>query len=322
MANYGLLSSNTGLLNGLAEGLKGGLEAFNSERDRKDKRKLAEEEQLTKRMTLAQHLADQKEQHEIGVGGLLSKGGFRLAPEGTELTKTEQPYSVGNTPLAFDTSYKPELNESIHGKGGGQPKQGVGGQSLDRHFAGTWNKYKYEGGEAAATRGIQEVDDVLGKLQNGEIETGGARSGLPLQAYTNPKVKAAVDQVKQAVSNTLKEVYGGQLSIQEGNQAYAFAMDPQLPTKENIPKLQYLNKYLQQVKDAKDSAGDYFENNNGSMQGYKAPKLPNLTQALKDYKPPGESKQGLLGAGSSKSGLSDSEAAELKELEKKFGNKK
>lgn len=120
MDTYGLLSgsANNGLLNGLSEGIKGGLEAFRGERDRKDKLRLQEQVHQEKLQMLArqlsqdeQHKKTTEEQHQIGVGGLLGRGGFRLA-DGQELSPTEQPYQVGDTKLAFDTNYKPQQEEN------------------------------------------------------------------------------------------------------------------------------------------------------------------------------------------------------------------
>lgn len=80
MPDYGLLSGNTGLLNGIAEGLRGGLDAYKYERDRKDKLRLEEEDKQLKRATLARHLADQETNKQFKEAGLMSQGWQKVAP--------------------------------------------------------------------------------------------------------------------------------------------------------------------------------------------------------------------------------------------------
>ena len=54
MDTYGLMGNNTGLLRGISEGLRGGLEAFRTERDRKDKLRMNEERMGLLRQKLEQ----------------------------------------------------------------------------------------------------------------------------------------------------------------------------------------------------------------------------------------------------------------------------
>lgn len=86
---------SNGLLQGVSEGLSKGLQGFIGERDRRDKRALAEQEQETKRQILARQIAQDEEESKFKQLGLLDKGIRRV-----------------------DAGYKPQKGELIDVIGG------------------------------------------------------------------------------------------------------------------------------------------------------------------------------------------------------------
>ncbi len=101
--------SEMGLLNGVSEGLRLGLQGFQGERDRRDKRALAEADQENKRLQLAQALAKETYDRQKDRAGLI-KEGYSPVAQGQSLKPGLVTTQLGDETLSFDPSAKKDWN--------------------------------------------------------------------------------------------------------------------------------------------------------------------------------------------------------------------
>ena len=131
--------------------------------------------------------------------------------------------------------------------------EAVGEKTLAANIAKDFGQFKTDGGLSGAQKKLNQLKEVLNDLKTGKVVTGDAKTlaatstpfvgGNTLLAKVNPKLKAAQDKVRASVS--LKGTLDSQFSSKEAQEAYALRFDPNLPTKENITKVQAMIDELQ-----------------------------------------------------------------------------
>lgn len=238
MDTYGLLNNNTGLLTGLSEGIRGGLEAFRTERDRKDK--------------LRHQMVEEQRQQ-----GLLD----------AQLSDRQNHLSDEMKLAAFKASLKPA-------GGRGAQKPSIAQNAVDKAYAKSYEEDVLSGGNATAERNIGEVESALSDLKGKKVTTGGLLSILPdfARDYIDPSAKANQDKIRQAVMSSLKATLGAQFTEREGQKIFDLAYNPRQGTEENARRVGDLLTQIKSGYGAKKAAQDYYEKN-GTMTGYKGPKV-------------------------------------------------
>jgi hypothetical protein len=146
--------------------------------------------------------------------------------------------------------------------------------ALNRNFAKTYNDYQIEGGYTTSQVNLEKMKDVVKQLESGAIQTGGMRSQLPtagkIGAFVNPGITKIQEQLESAIQGTLRPILGAQMAAIEGQRVFERAFNPAMPNDVNIKKIKYEISALEKRAKATKDAAEYYENNNQSLQGYKA----------------------------------------------------
>lgn len=108
-------------------------------------------------------------------------------------------------------------------------------------------------------------------LEKGKYTTGPIVGQLPkgIQAYATPQAIEIDDLIKQVAQLDLRRVLGAQFGEKEGQQMLDRALNPLLPPEVNLQRVNKLINALEQNAKTLDAATEYFNNNNGSMVGFK-----------------------------------------------------
>lgn len=152
----------------------------------------------------------------------------------------------------------------------GAKKGSVGQQSLDRTFGKEYDEWT-SGGSLSVDKNLDKLNGVLGVLQNAgkNSNISGRFVGRAPDIMRSEQSIALRDDVRSAVMDTLKATLGAQFTEKEGERIFNLAYNDKLSPEANIPRLQRQIQYLTGLKANKEAKARYFENNNGSLQGYK-----------------------------------------------------
>jgi hypothetical protein len=310
--DYGLLNvgSNTGLLNGLAEGLKGGLEAFRYERDRKDKLKANEEDKALKQAMLARQLQQEKASEQYKAAELVTKG-YQPQPNGYQPKAGEQQITVGGQGLIYrpqnfvtPAEKQKQVNERESERSARADKAADRTEKSDRlKFGGQMNT---EYTNLPTTKDTQHVTEAYSKIQKATEKPTPAGDMSIIYGYMR----------MQDPNSTVRE---GEFK-QAGDSG-------SLPTKIQV----YYNKLKSGERLTPEQRADFL----GQARKMHAAQME-IQKKLETQYSDRATRAGLLpkdvvtdfsggyqtGDPDAPAGLSADEAEELKKLEAKFGNKK
>jgi hypothetical protein len=152
-------------------------------------------------------------------------------------------------------------------------KAGVGQQSLDRVFAKDYDDWTSVG-SALADKNLQRLEDAKQTLMSGK---GGGLLGFSgkgagwapdfLKSNTAIRVR---DDVRAAAQGALKATLGSQFTEKEGERIMDSAYNEKLSPEENVRKIDMAITELKTMKDAKNAKANFWEENNGTLEGYRA----------------------------------------------------
>lgn len=132
-------------------------------------------------------------------------------------------------------------------------------------------EYLQSGGPLSATRKIRTFQNVLGKLESGEVETGKFTNlfGELVRKYiTDPEGMDAQQQVQKVIAETLKETLGAQFTEKEATQLLQRSYDPELPSKFNIDRLKVAIKEITETTDYKIRLFTQFANDPTKIRSF------------------------------------------------------
>ena len=120
---------------------------------------------------------------------------------------------------------------------------------------------------------LTEAAKILEKSRKaGGVGVSGPTIGL-VPDKVLPIVSADAQNVKELVQYVagldLRQVLGGQFAFQEGENLLKRTYNPSLPEEINLRRINLLITQLKRAGQAREKALEYFQNNNGSMAGYK-----------------------------------------------------
>lgn len=160
------------------------------------------------------------------------------------------------------------------------PTLTVGQEAADKNFAKDYQDWNAQGGYAAVDKQLNQLEESANILEKDPDLVGGITSALPDQVRKrlNSKAFNVEQMVKQAVQGSLKATLGAQFTEQEGKKVEDRSFDAALPAKENIARIRATVKELRARADEKNKAAKYFEDNNGSLAGYRPANSRNGSQ--------------------------------------------
>lgn len=283
--------SQTGLFQGVSEGLERGLQGFIGERDRRDKLALKDKELESKRLQLARQLQQDEEDRQLKIANLV-QGGAEFVGDDQPARKGLITYKVGDQTLGFD----PELKQkralevaSAKAQAENAVQGSPGQQAVDKKFADEYVDYATKGGAARIDSNLASLTDVAKSLvdldDKGQVikgkegVSGGLLQKLPFGAEfatraLEPQKAAVLDKVRRVVFQNLRDTFGPQFTEREGEKLVNTAYDASLPPEINYPKIVTLGNLIAQQGKARKASSDYFEKH-GTIRGYKGPKVAN-----------------------------------------------
>lgn len=271
---------SNGLLQGVSEGLRLGLQGFIGERDRRDKRALMEQAQEAKRIQLARELQRDEEARQARIGSLIQGGAEVVegAPREGLIT-----YQLGDKTLGFDPKAKHQRALEV-AMARGQAENAVKGtpaeQAIDKKYAEQYADYVLGGGKAQAEANLAKVSKAATDVVEKDA-SGGFLQKLPfgndLTRVFQPEKAAVRQDVESVVMSNLRQALGPQFTEKEGAKVLQTTFDPALPPKIIQERLNALSSVLAQQNAAKEQAAEYLMKNK-TMRGYKGPQPLSLDQ--------------------------------------------
>jgi hypothetical protein len=170
-------------------------------------------------------------------------------------------------------SYRSQLVQQGQNYRQGTEISSTGQKTLAKKIATDWGVFNTENGFSGAQSKIKKLERALEKLKSGKVKTGTISKAAPgtssdrAQAFLDPEYKALADDVRGAIS--LKGQLDSQFSAKEAEIQFNRAIDPALPNKQNIQKVEDM---LNELKTGLDYKIKEFES-----QGYK---IDRSTRAL------------------------------------------
>jgi hypothetical protein len=208
----------------------------------------------------------------LGTGGA---GGRWMTPE------EKQQVGFGpQDPIWIDENGEPKL---VGGRGTTVNNNMGGGGAWDevnkQYAKEEYGPWILQGG-SDALRQVEQISGVLKQLEAGQPLTGpmqGALQAIPgggdlISAILTPNSVAARDRVGEVVQRNLKAILGAQFTAQEGAALVARAYNPALGPAENASRLRTLLQQMVRAAQAKNDMATYFEQNDGSLRGYRGRK--------------------------------------------------
>lgn len=141
-----------------------------------------------------------------------------------------------------------------------------GQKALDKDFAKDYNEWT-SGGSSSARSEIDKLRGVLGRLETGEVTTGGLTGAFP-DRFTSDKVLKARADVESTVMNSLKAILGAQFTEKEGNRIIKATWNEADSTQNNLDRLSRLVTDLEDRANAKDAKSQYYANKGGTLSGF------------------------------------------------------
>jgi len=146
-----------------------------------------------------------------------------------------------------------------------------GEKKLDEDFAKDYNEWT-SSGKAQADKNLTKLREAAQTLQNENLVSGRLVGSLPNFLRTE-KSKVAEQSVREAAQAALKAVLGAQFTEKEGERIMRNAFDPTLSEAENLKKVTATIKELEERIANQNSKSRFFEQNRGSLRGWKTPSI-------------------------------------------------
>lgn len=138
--------------------------------------------------------------------------------------------------------------------------------ATDKKFGQSYEEFAAGGGYASSQKNLEQLQGVIDELKTGKAKTGivsGAKSYLPFT-----KARSSKESVEEVIQTSLRQILGAQFTEKEGRGVLSRAYNASQKPEENIKRLERLIKQLDAAAQAKEQAGQYFEEN-GTLKGYK-----------------------------------------------------
>lgn len=146
-----------------------------------------------------------------------------------------------------------------------------GQKAADVSFGKEYQDWNAQGGYANVDKQLGALEGVKEALKNNPNLTGPRIGATPewIRSVSNPESIAVQQAANQAVQATLRQTLGAQFTEKEGVRVMNNSYDPRLSPEENIKKIDATIKQLKSMAIEKENASQYFENNSGSLNGYR-----------------------------------------------------
>jgi len=217
-----------------------------------------------------------------------------IAKEGLPRGTVAQYDANGNLKIVYEPKVAAPAAGTISIPGVGAVKLTQGEQQRDKDFAKGWTEFSARGGFADTAKQLEQLQDVLTRLESGKDLTG-AFTGFIMQtapsianAFMAGKVSAR-EAVEEVVQRNLRMVLGPQFTKEEGDKLIARAYNPSLGEEENAIRLTRLIRQILSAASSTQKAGEYFDKF-GTLKGYNA-KIPSFA----DFNVTGDDKAVDLG---------------------------
>lgn len=132
-----------------------------------------------------------------------------------------------------------------------------GQKVVDREFAKDYNDWT-SGGAKNARSEISKLRNVVNRLEDGELSTGGLTGMLP-DRITSDSVLSARADVQSTVMNSLRALLGAQFTEKEGERVIKNTWNEADSTQNNIKRLSRLVQDLEDKADDKDLKTQHYE---------------------------------------------------------------
>lgn len=335
-----------GLLTGLTEGVRGGLQAYNSIRDRKDRQALEEMELEQKNKALLAQEAERKDTRERLAKELVLKNqkdraglirqGYKPLLAGESPKKGVITTTIGDETFGFDPAEEQAKRLEIAratALAGQDVKGSVAQQAADKAAGEEYQKW-VSGGSAVAQDNVDKIKKATSDLM-GDGGTGGILGGIqsipligePAVKLINPKRVAVKQDIDSVVLGFLKQRFGGNPTEGERKALLDTVYDPMLPKETVADRVAGLGTLINQQQQAAQQQADYIEKH-GTVRGYKGPvpiskaEFMASVEALKNDSSRAQPASGLIQEANAvgKSGLTpDQRAKRIQELKAKLG---
>ena len=156
-----------------------------------------------------------------------------------------------------------------------------GYEKVNEKYAAEYIKWIDTGAYQVELENLSKLDESLETLENENVT--GAIIGLTPNAVLsvlNPEALNLQDNIRSIVFQGLRATLGAQFTEREGNRLVEAAFNPLLSEEMNIVRLKRMRERIKTMIESKQSAVNYFQNNNGSMQGYTGRATFNLDEAI------------------------------------------
>lgn len=164
--------------------------------------------------------------------------------------------------------------KAVAGKSGAKLTEGQ--KTADKEFAKDYNEWTSGGAETAQSE-INKLKNVVNSMSKGDVTTGGLTGMFPDRMTSNDVLKARAD-VQSTVMNSLKALLGAQFTEKEGERVIRNTWNEADSTENNIARLNRLIGDLEAKAVAKNKKALFYEQNNGSIAGYKGNWTPDQNQ--------------------------------------------
>jgi hypothetical protein len=142
-----------------------------------------------------------------------------------------------------------------------------GQKALDKDFAKDHNEWT-SGGSKVARSEISKLRGVVQRLTSGQVSTGGM-TGVLGDRFTSDNVLGARADVQSTVMNSLRAILGAQFTEKEGERIIRNTWNEADSTANNVTRLERLIGDLENRANDKDEKSRYYEQNRGSLAGYR-----------------------------------------------------
>jgi len=214
------------------------------------------------------------QEKEALAAGETFKQGFLEVPDGKGGT-IKQPVNISSTGKMTSIGGSGGTNININD---GTSK---GYEKVNEKYAAEYIKWIDTGAYQVELENLSKLDESLETLENENVT--GAIIGLTPNAVLsvlNPEALNLQDNIRSIVFQGLRATLGAQFTEREGNRLVEAAFNPLLSEEMNIVRLKRMRERIKTMIESKQSAVNYFQNNNGSMQGYTGRATFNLDDAI------------------------------------------
>lgn len=231
---------------------------------------------LVDKAAQARSVAAQKQQESMKTQADVM---FKQAQAQKMLTPTPQ------RPIQVDLGDRVELRDPATGavietiRKGAAPGQAAkpkptteGQKTLDRDFAKEYSDYVAGGGSSQINKILSDLKKVEDLLASKKTITGvsvAAADATNTLSALFPDAATAKDLAGGVIQSNLRAILGGQFAQKEGEALLARAYNPAQPQKDNLERIRSLRKQIETAAAAKKRAVDYWEENEGTLAGFK-----------------------------------------------------